>query len=124
MEYKKYLALLQDEIGAAVFSTVDKDGLPQSRYINVGVGNENGIFFMTSPKTDFYQQLEGTSSVSMTGMAKSEEGIEVVRISGSVRKIGKEHLEEMLKDIYEKRVELLRSKGINITYEELLSYYK
>lgn len=98
MEYKKYLALLQDEIGAAVFSTVDKDGLPQSRYINVGVGNENGIFFMTSPKTDFYQQLEGTSSVSITGMAKSEEGIEVVRISGSVRKIGKEHLEEILKD--------------------------
>lgn len=33
-------------------------------------------------------------------------------------------IEEMLKDIYEKRVELLRSKGINITYEELLSYYK
>ena len=33
-------------------------------------------------------------------------------------------IEEMLKDIYEKRVDALRSKGIYITFEELLSYYK
>ena len=33
-------------------------------------------------------------------------------------------IEEMLKGIYEKRVDALRSKGIYITFEELLSYYK
>ncbi len=98
MEYKKYLTLLQDDIGAAVFSTVDSEGLPQARYINVGVGNEKGIFFMTSPKTDFYQQLEAKPEVSITGMAKSEKGIEVIRVSGSIRKVGKEHLKEILKD--------------------------
>ncbi|MBG9977369.1 pyridoxamine 5'-phosphate oxidase family protein [Ruoffia tabacinasalis] len=98
MEYKKYLTLLQDDIGAAVFSTVDSEGLPQARYINVGVGNEKGIFFMTSPKTGFYQQLEAKPEVSITGMAKSEKGIEVIRVSGSIRKVGKEHLKEILKD--------------------------
>lgn len=34
------------------------------------------------------------------------------------------NIEEMLKEIYDKRAVLLRNKGINITFEELLSYYK
>src|SRR5699024_6916602 len=68
------------------------------RYINVGVGNEKGIFFMTSPKTDFYQQLVAKPEVSITGMAKAEKGIEVIRVSGSIRNVGKEHLQEILKD--------------------------
>lgn len=98
MDYAKYLTFLQEKVGAAVFATVDGEGLPQSRFINVGVGNESGIFFMTSPKTNFYAQLENTPFVSITGMSKSENGIEVVRVRGQVRKIGKEHLTEILKD--------------------------
>lgn len=98
MDYGKYLTFLQEKVGAAVFATVDAEGLPQSRFINIGVGNESGIFFMTSPKTDFYAQLELTPFVAITGMSKSDNGIEVVRVRGRVRKIGKEHLSTILKD--------------------------
>lgn len=35
-----------------------------------------------------------------------------------------EEIEHMLKEIYNKRIDALRKFGINITYEELLSYYK
>lgn len=98
MTANKYLAILQDKIGAAVFGTINEEQKPDSRFINIGVANEQGIFFMTSPASKFYAQLMATPYVSITGMAKTDGEIEVIRIMGDVRVMGQEMLEEVLTD--------------------------
>lgn len=96
MEFKDMMNILEQDIKAMVFSTVDSEGNPHARYINVGVANESGIFFMTSKQTRFYQQLKENPKVAIT--AKSEDGylIQVVRIEGEARELGRDQLEEVL----------------------------
>lgn len=98
MAYEKYLNFLQEEIGAVVLATSGNDGVVHSRMVNVGVGNENGVFFMTAPSTDLYNQLEENQNVAITGSVNNDAGFRVIRIEGVVRPLGKEHLEEILKD--------------------------
>lgn len=95
MSYVDYFEKLKN-IGVANFATVTKEGEPRNRMINIGVANEEGIFFMTSPKSDFYQQLQDNPQVAITGFTQ-DEGVQVVSIEGKVRELGKERLEEILK---------------------------
>lgn|SRR5699024_3689470 len=98
MQVEDILSILQNDIKAAVFSSVDAEGKPHARYINVGVANEQGIFFMTSPKTNFYKQLQGNQNVAITALKQDDYLIQVIRIEGKVKEIGREGLEEVLKD--------------------------
>ena len=98
MQVEDILSILQNDIKAAVFSSVDAEGKPHARYINVGVANEQGIFFMTSPKTNFYKQLQGNQNVAITALKQDAYLIQVIRIEGKVKEIGREGLEEVLKD--------------------------
>lgn len=98
MSAENYLKILQDKIGLAVIGTINDKQNPDSRYINIGVANEQGVFFMTSPSSKFYFQLMAHPFVSITGMAKAEGEIEVIRIMGEVRTLGQDKLEEVLKD--------------------------
>ena len=45
MALQDYMTILEN-MGAAVFATVDSEGKPRTRFANVGVANENGIFFI------------------------------------------------------------------------------
>lgn len=85
-----------EETGIAVIATVDEAGRPQARHIHIGAANDQGIFFMTSPHTAFYDQLMATPHIALA--SKNEEGylIQIIRITGKVRPIGKEKLQELL----------------------------
>lgn len=96
MEVAEIMEILEDKMGAVVISSVDSEGNPHARYINVGVANEEGIFFMTSPKTNFYQQLEANPVVALVGLNKEDYLIQVIRIEGKVKKIGKDKLSDVL----------------------------
>lgn len=98
MEAADFLQILQDDMGIVVISTVDRDGKPHARYINIGVANEDGVFFMTSPKTNFYQQLQDNPYIALVGLNKDNYLIQVIRMEGRVREIGKEKLQDVLKD--------------------------
>lgn len=98
MNTTDYMTKLKEEIGLAIFSTVDAAGQPDSRYINIGMANESGVFFMTNRQTNFYQQLVAHPYTAITGMARKDGEIEVVRIKGQVQAIGREKLVEVLKD--------------------------
>lgn len=98
MEVKDILKILQQDMRVAVISTVDSHGQPHGRYINIGVANEKGIFFMTSPKTNFYKQLSTNQNIAITAMKQEDYLIQVIRIEGKVKEIGREGLEEVLKD--------------------------
>lgn len=95
METNDILQILE-EMGVAVFATVDAEGKPHARHAHVGVANDKGIFFMTSPKTKFYAQMMGNPNIAITMMTQEGYLIQVIRIEGKVRKIGRERLEEVL----------------------------
>lgn len=96
MEVSEIMRILE-EMKVAVFATVDKDGLPHARHAHIGVANEKGVFFMTSPQTNFYSQMVDTEHVAITAMAQEDYLIQVIRIEGRVKQVGRERLEELLK---------------------------
>ncbi|MBG9983666.1 pyridoxamine 5'-phosphate oxidase family protein [Aerococcaceae bacterium DSM 111022] len=96
MQVSEIMNILKDDMGIAVISSVDADGKPHARYINIGVANEEGVFFMTSPKTNFHAQLEVNQNIALVGLNKEEYLIQVIRIEGKVRKLGKDMLEKVL----------------------------
>lgn len=98
MQVNEILEILQNDMRVAIFATVDNQGKPHARPINIGVANEQGIFFMTSPKTDFYQQLQANQNIAITALKQDDYLIQVIRIEGKVQEIGREKLEEVLKD--------------------------
>ncbi|EFR31142.1 pyridoxamine 5'-phosphate oxidase family protein [Eremococcus coleocola] len=98
MELNDIMRVLKEDMKVAVFSTIDKDGKPHARHANIGVANEQGIFFMTSPKTNFYKQLQANQNIALTAMSEKDYLIQVIRIEGKVRELGKEKLKEVLKD--------------------------
>ena len=57
MEVNEILRILE-EMNVAVIATADENNQPHARHIHIGVANEKGVFFMTSPKTNFYKQLQ------------------------------------------------------------------
>lgn len=97
VELNDYMQILE-EIGAAVFATVDQDGKPQTRFANIGVANENGIFFMTKEGNEFHEQLQANENVSITGMLNNDAGIQAITVNGKVRQVDQSYLEAILKD--------------------------
>lgn len=98
MELKDVMKILKEDMGVAIFSSVDENNQPHARPINVGVANDDGVFFMTNPKTDFYGQLENNQKVAITGLKNDGKLIQVIRVTGTVRPLEKEMLEEILAD--------------------------
>ena len=98
MELKDIMAILQNDMKVAVFATVDSEGKPHARHAHVGVANEKGVFFMTNPRTNFYQQMQTNQHIAVTAMSEDGYLIQVIRIEGKIREIGREKLEEVLKD--------------------------
>ncbi|MDQ0222858.1 pyridoxamine 5'-phosphate oxidase family protein [Streptococcus moroccensis] len=97
MKVKEIMSILED-MKVAVFATVDKDGLPHARHAHIGVANEKGVFFMTSPTTNFYRQMVDTEHVAITAMSQEDYLIQVIRIEGRVKQVGRDRLQELLKD--------------------------
>ncbi|MDN6640701.1 MAG: pyridoxamine 5'-phosphate oxidase family protein [Tetragenococcus sp.] len=98
MKIQDIMKILEKDMKVAIFSTVDEDGQPHARPINIGVANEDGVFFMTSPKTNFYKQLQGNPKIAITGFLEEDYLIQVIRIEGTIRKLGKDKLQEVLAD--------------------------
>ena len=98
MEVNEILGILQNDIKVAIISTVDQEGKPHARPINIGVATDKGVFFMTSPKTNFYQQLSHNQNIAITAWKQDDYLIQVIRIEGVVREMGREKLKEVLKD--------------------------
>ncbi|GMA47939.1 pyridoxamine 5'-phosphate oxidase family protein [Tetragenococcus muriaticus] len=98
MKTQDIMKILEKDMKVAIFATVDENNHPHARPINIGVANEEGVFFMTSPKTNFYQQMQSNSKIAITGFLEEEYLIQVIRIEGKVRKLGKEKLQEVLQD--------------------------
>ncbi|MGF3066914.1 pyridoxamine 5'-phosphate oxidase family protein [Facklamia sp. P13055] len=96
MNIEKIMDIFQNDMKVAVLATVDNENKPHARHVHVGLANDKGIFFMTNPKTNLYQQLQDNKAVAMTAMKEEDYLIQVIRIEGKVRELGKEKLTEIL----------------------------
>ncbi|MGL9727058.1 pyridoxamine 5'-phosphate oxidase family protein [Enterococcus sp. DIV0756] len=108
MKLEDYLQFLNEDIHSTVFSTVDEDGRPKSRVIDIMLVKEKKLYFLTAITKPFYDQLIERPYVSITGL-KGEESMSSISITvnGEVREIGTNYLDEIfeknpyMNDIYQ-----------------------
>lgn len=97
MDIETIMAILE-EMQVGVFATVDDEGKPHARYINIGVANEEGVFFMTNRETNFYNQLKQNDNIALASKKEDDYLIQVIRIEGKAKAIGPEQLELVLEN--------------------------
>lgn len=83
MNAQKCLELLR-EIKDVAFATVDKNGNPQVRIIDVMIIENETLYFVTSRGKDFYEQLINSGKIAITGLTKNYESI---RLMGKAYKV-------------------------------------
>lgn len=96
MKIEDIMKILEEDMKVAVISSIDENNNPHARHIHIGVANDEGVFFMTNPKTDFYKQIKNNPNIAITALREETYLIQVIRITGKVREIGKERLEDLL----------------------------
>ena len=64
---RKYVAMFR-QVKIASAATVDEDGIPQSRIINVMLTENDGMYIVTSKGKPFYKQLTETGRISLSAM--------------------------------------------------------
>lgn len=72
------------EIKDVAFATVDENGKPQVRIIDVMIAEDEKLYFCTARGKDFYRQLIGLGDVAITGMNRE---YQMVRLSGRAKKL-------------------------------------
>lgn len=83
MNAQKCLQILR-EIRDVAFATVDDNGLPQIRIIDVMLAENEKIYFCTARGKDFYKQLMKNGQVAITGMNKE---YQMIRLNGKAYKL-------------------------------------
>lgn len=81
MEISQYLQMLRD-IKDAAFATVDANGDPHVRIIDIMHVEEDKLYFVTARGKPFYRQLIQSGKVAITAMSKDWK---TIRLSGKVK---------------------------------------
>lgn len=82
MNNQKYFDMIR-EIKDAAFATVDRDGHPQVRIIDVMFVEDEKLYFVTARGKDFYRELTDAGEVAVTGLNKEWQ---TIRLSGKIKK--------------------------------------
>lgn len=77
------LQILRD-IKDVAFATVDQNGLPHIRIIDIMLIEKEKLYFCTARGKDFYQQLISNGHVAITGM---NQAFQMIRLSGQAHKL-------------------------------------
>lgn len=97
METKDYLRILKEEVHSTVIATVDRDGKPVTRVIDIMLTDENSLYFITAKGKAFYAQLMENPYVAISGMCGGEGTMnkKAVSIRGKAVNIGPARLKEV-----------------------------
>ncbi len=77
------LQILRD-LKDVAFATVDQNGFPQVRIIDVMIVEDEKLYFCTSRGKEFHSQLTNSGNVAITGLNKD---FQSVRLMGKVKKL-------------------------------------
>ncbi|MFT7002978.1 MAG: putative pyridoxamine 5'-phosphate oxidase family protein [Sulfurimonas sp.] len=97
MSTQKYFEILTEEIHSVVVATVDENGLPTTRVIDMMLHDDSGIYFLTAKGKTFYKQLMEKSYLCLSGILgeKASMSKKAISLSGSVRNLGSDKLKEI-----------------------------
>lgn len=97
METRDYLQLIHEEIHSTVAATVDKEGHPVTRVIDMMLHDDNSLYFLTAKGKEFYRQLMEQKYIAISGMTGGEGSMnkKAVSVRGQVKNIGTEKLNEI-----------------------------
>ena len=97
METKDYLRILREEIHSTVIATVDREGRPVTRVIDIMLTDETSLYFITAKGKAFYTQLMENPFISISGMCGGEGTMnkKAVSIRGKAVNIGSGKLQEV-----------------------------
>lgn len=97
MQAADYLKILRDEIHSAVFATIDENGLPDARVIDIMLADSGSLYFITAKGKEFYRQLMEQKFAAISGMTDGKSSLDkkAISVRGKIRNIGKEKLGEV-----------------------------
>lgn len=100
METKDYLRILKEEIHSTVIATVDGEGRPVTRVIDIMLTDEDSLYFITAKGKAFYAQLMENPYIAISGMCGGEGTMnkKAVSIRGKAENIGSEKLKEVFEE--------------------------
>lgn len=55
MQTADYLKILKDEIHSVVFATIDENGLPDARVIDIMLADSDSLYFITAKGKSLYE---------------------------------------------------------------------
>ena len=92
-----YIKLLVEDIHSVTMATINNEGKPITRIIDLMLYDEEGIYFLTARGKRFYQELMDQKYISLTGL----KGKVSFSLSGKIKNIGSHKLDEIfLKNTY------------------------
>ncbi|WP_281672830.1 4Fe-4S binding protein [Pseudoramibacter alactolyticus] len=89
MDTREYLRILVEEIHSAIVATIDKDGHPVTRAIDMMLWDDNGVYFLTAKGKEFYRQLQEQQYISLSAVRDKK----AISLRGCVENIGSEKLD-------------------------------
>lgn len=89
MTKNEYLKLLVEDIHSATVATVDADGHPQTRVIDMMLWDETGVYFLTAKGKAFYTQLMEQRYIALS----ATKGKVSISLRGGIQNIGSEKLD-------------------------------
>lgn len=97
METKDYLRILREEIHSTVIATVDGEGHPVTRVIDIMLTDESSLYFITAKGKAFYAQLMDNPYVAISGMCGGEGTMnkKAISVRGKAVNIGSARLKEV-----------------------------
>ena len=89
-----YLKQLTEDIHSSVVATLDAEGRPQTRVIDMMLWDERGVYFLTAKGKAFFAQLMDQSYIALSATKDKVS----ISLRGRIKNIGYEKLD----DIFEK----------------------
>ena len=72
METAQYLKIICEEIHSVVVATLDQEGHPVTRVIDMMLHDDSSLYFLTAKGKEFYRQLMDQKYLSLSGMSGGE----------------------------------------------------
>lgn len=123
MKNKEYLRILKEEIHSTVFATVDENGLPVTRVIDIMLVDDESFYFITARGKEFYKQLMDKKYVAVSGITNGEGSLnkKAISIRGKIENIRDKFIDRVFEEnAYMK--EIYPSKESRIALEVFKMY--
>ncbi len=97
----EYLKILVEDIHSTTIATLDENGRPTTRVIDIMLYDEKGIYFLTAKGKLFYKQLMEQGYISLSSIKDKRS----ISLRGKIKNIGNEKLDEIFeKNVYMQKI--------------------